>query len=124
MSGSLNSVCLWRPIAQYSFVCEYARVCNPNIKIIASAGSPEKIKILKNVGVDVAFNYKEEDTEKVLRDHGPIDMCVSCLLWRQIYADISKLLGQRCRSYVGRRSGQHAQPRRNYRVRCPQRCQQ
>ncbi|GJE93759.1 NADP-dependent oxidoreductase [Phanerochaete sordida] len=57
-----------------TFVCEYAKICNPNIKVIASAGSPEKIKILKDIGVDVAINYKEEDVEKVLREHGPIDI--------------------------------------------------
>lgn len=57
-----------------SFVCEYAKVCNPNLKVIASAGSPEKIAILKEIGVDVPFNYKEQDTAAVLREHGPIDM--------------------------------------------------
>ncbi|EKM57042.1 uncharacterized protein PHACADRAFT_254567 [Phanerochaete carnosa HHB-10118-sp] len=57
-----------------TFVCEYAKICNPNIKVIGSAGSPEKIKILKEIGVDVAINYKEEDIEKVLKEHGPIDI--------------------------------------------------
>lgn len=61
-------------ITLVSFVCEYAKVCNPDIKVIASAGSPEKIEILKQIGVDVPFNYKEQDVEKVLREHGPIDM--------------------------------------------------
>ena len=55
-------------------MCEYAKVCNPKIKVIASAGSSDKIEILKTIGVDVPFNYKEQDTEKVLREHGPIDM--------------------------------------------------
>jgi NADPH-dependent curcumin reductase CurA len=46
----------------------------PHLKIIASAGSSEKIEYLKKLGVDVAFNYKTEDANKVLRKHGPIDM--------------------------------------------------
>ena len=29
---------------------------------------------MKQVGADVAFNYKTTDTEKVLREHGPLDM--------------------------------------------------
>lgn len=57
-----------------TFVCEYAKVCNPNIKVIGSAGSPEKIKILKEIGVDVTINYKEDDMEKILKEHGPIDI--------------------------------------------------
>jgi len=57
-----------------TFVCQYAKIINPKIKVIGSAGSPEKIKILKDIGVDVAINYKTEDTEKVLREHGPIDI--------------------------------------------------
>ena len=61
---------------QGSFVCEYAKVINPNIKVIGSAGSPEKVEILKKIGVDVAFNYKEQDVAKVLEEHGPIDMYV------------------------------------------------
>ena len=57
-------------------MCEYAKVINPNIKVIGSAGSPEKVEILKKIGVDVAFNYKEQDVAKVLEEHGPIDMYV------------------------------------------------
>lgn len=56
------------------FVIEYAKVLNPNVKIIASAGSAEKVQIMKDVGADVVFNYKEQDTNKVLKEHGPIDM--------------------------------------------------
>ena len=52
-------------------------MCNPNIKVIGSAGSAEKVEILKSIGVDVPFNYKETDTAAVLGEHGPIDMCVT-----------------------------------------------
>ena len=69
-----------------SFVCEYAKICNPNIKVIASAGSAEKIKILKDIGVDVAINYKEQDVAKVLEEHGPIDMYVQ-------YPSLSRVAG-------------------------------
>lgn len=60
-------------------MCEYAKVCNPNIKVIGSAGSAEKIEILKQIGVDVTINYKEQDTFQVLKEHGPIDMYIICL---------------------------------------------
>ena len=57
-----------------TFVIEYAKVLAPHVKIIASAGSAEKLKIMKDVGADVVFNYKEQDTGKVLQEHGPIDL--------------------------------------------------
>ncbi|EPS99472.1 hypothetical protein FOMPIDRAFT_1016999 [Fomitopsis schrenkii] len=43
-------------------------------KVIASAGSAEKIAFLKSIGTDVAFNYKTEKTLDVLRREGPIDI--------------------------------------------------
>ena len=57
-----------------SFVIEYAKHVAPHLKIIASAGSQDKVDILKKVGADVTINYKTEDLEAVLRAHGPIDM--------------------------------------------------
>ena len=44
------------------------------LKVIGSAGSDEKVKFLKEIGADVAFNYKTTDTVKVLEEHGPIDV--------------------------------------------------
>ena len=44
------------------------------MKIIASAGTAEKIQLLKDSGADVVFNYKKEDISAVLAEHGPIDM--------------------------------------------------
>ncbi|KZT65250.1 alcohol dehydrogenase [Daedalea quercina L-15889] len=43
-------------------------------KVIASAGSEEKIAFLKSIGTDVAFNYKTEKTLDVLRKEGPINI--------------------------------------------------
>lgn len=43
-------------------------------KVIASAGSDEKVEFLKSIGVDVAFNYKKNDVNKVLSESGPVDM--------------------------------------------------
>ncbi|THH00055.1 hypothetical protein EW026_g2429 [Hermanssonia centrifuga] len=57
-----------------TFVVEYARICNPNLKIIGSAGSAAKIEILKKIGCDVTINYKEQDTAAILKEHGPIDI--------------------------------------------------
>ncbi|GAA5943890.1 MDR family NADP-dependent oxidoreductase [Sporobolomyces koalae] len=43
------------------------------LKVIGSAGSDEKVEFLKSIGVDVAFNYKKEDTQKVL-EQNPFDV--------------------------------------------------
>ena len=58
------------------FVIEYARYKHPHLKIVASAGSPEKLDLLKEAGADVVFNYKTENLDKVLAANGPIDMWV------------------------------------------------
>jgi NADPH-dependent curcumin reductase CurA len=42
------------------------------MKVIASAGSDEKVKLTKSLGADVAFNYKTTKTEEVLEKEGPI----------------------------------------------------
>ncbi|EKM60518.1 uncharacterized protein PHACADRAFT_110008 [Phanerochaete carnosa HHB-10118-sp] len=57
-----------------TFVIEYAKVMAPHLKIIASAGSAAKVEIMKDCGADVAFNYKEQDAEAILSEHGPIDI--------------------------------------------------
>lgn len=46
------------------------------LKVIGSAGSEEKVAYMKEIGVDVAFNYKTTDTNAVLEKEGPIDMYV------------------------------------------------
>lgn len=66
-----------RDIDSHRFVIEYARHFYPHLKIIASAGSPEKLEVLKESGADVVFNYKTANLDEVLVDHGPIDMYVS-----------------------------------------------
>lgn len=58
----------------YRFVIEYAHHFYPHLKIIASAGSPEKLEVLKESGADVVFNYKTANLDEVLKEHGPIDM--------------------------------------------------
>ncbi|KAJ6555448.1 hypothetical protein DFH09DRAFT_1318232 [Mycena vulgaris] len=44
------------------------------LKVIASAGSDEKVKFLREIGAEVAFNYKTTDTREVLAREGPIDV--------------------------------------------------
>ena len=46
------------------------------MKVIASAGSEEKLAFVRSLGADVAFNYKTEDTRAVLEREGGIDVCV------------------------------------------------
>lgn len=61
------------------FLIEYAKATAPHLKIIASAGSDEKVQHMKNIGVDVPFNYKTQDANAVLKEAGPIDMYVPSL---------------------------------------------
>ena len=44
------------------------------LKVIASAGSDAKVEYLKELGADIAFNYKTTSTAEVLKKEGPIDM--------------------------------------------------
>ncbi|KAJ7081272.1 hypothetical protein C8R44DRAFT_895143 [Mycena epipterygia] len=44
------------------------------LKVIASAGSEEKVQFMKDIGADVVFNYKTTDTREVLAREGPIDV--------------------------------------------------
>ncbi|KAI1792111.1 NAD(P)-binding protein [Ganoderma leucocontextum] len=44
------------------------------LKVIASAGSEEKVAFVKAIGADVAFNYKTTSTREVLEREGPINI--------------------------------------------------
>ncbi|TCD60756.1 hypothetical protein EIP91_009549 [Steccherinum ochraceum] len=57
-----------------TFVIAYARSTAPHLKIVASAGSPEKLQLMREAGADVVFNYKTTDAAEVLAEHGPIDI--------------------------------------------------
>ena len=46
------------------------------LKVIASAGSEEKVEFMKEVGADIAFNYKTTSTNEILEKEGPIDVLV------------------------------------------------
>jgi len=43
-------------------------------RVIASAGTDEKVAWLRTLGADVAFNYKTEDIRATLLREGPIDV--------------------------------------------------
>jgi NADPH-dependent curcumin reductase CurA len=43
-------------------------------KIIASAGSDDKVEFMKSIGADIAFNYKTTNTAEILAREGPINM--------------------------------------------------
>ncbi|KAJ8514280.1 hypothetical protein ONZ45_g8167 [Pleurotus djamor] len=55
-----------------SVVAQLAKL--DGLKVIGSAGSDGKVKLLKDLGVDVAFNYKTTNTNEILAHHGPIDI--------------------------------------------------
>ena len=44
------------------------------LKVIASAGSDDKVNFVKSLGADVVFNYKTQNTAEVLTKEGPINM--------------------------------------------------
>ncbi|KAH7913965.1 alcohol dehydrogenase [Hygrophoropsis aurantiaca] len=44
------------------------------LKVIASAGSEEKVEFMKSIGADVAFNYKTTNTADVLEREGPLNV--------------------------------------------------
>ena len=44
------------------------------LKVIASAGSDEKVEFVKGLGADVVFNYKLTSVAHVLKEEGPVDM--------------------------------------------------
>ncbi|KIL66822.1 hypothetical protein M378DRAFT_9869 [Amanita muscaria Koide BX008] len=55
-----------------SLVLQLAKL--DGLKVITSAGSDEKVEFMKELGADVAFNYKTEKTREVLEREGPIDI--------------------------------------------------
>ena len=57
----------------FSVVVQLAKA--DGLKVIASAGSDEKVAFLRELGADVAFNYKTVPTKKVLANEGPVNMC-------------------------------------------------
>ncbi|KAI0649882.1 NAD-P-binding protein [Trametes meyenii] len=44
------------------------------LKVIASAGTDDKVDFIKSIGADVAFNYKTTSTREVLEREGPINI--------------------------------------------------
>jgi len=61
-----------------SFVVQLAKI--DGLKVIGSTGSDDKVEFLKELGVDVVFNYKTTDTQKILGEHGGIDVLVSIFI--------------------------------------------
>ncbi|KAJ8502400.1 hypothetical protein ONZ45_g11798 [Pleurotus djamor] len=55
-----------------SVVAQLAKL--DGLKVIGSAGSDDKVRLLQGLGVDVAFNYKTSNINEVLAQHGPIDI--------------------------------------------------
>ena len=56
------------------FVIQLAKL--DGLKVIASAGSEEKVIFMKEIGADVAFNYKTTSTNEILEKEDPIDVSV------------------------------------------------
>ncbi|QRV77249.1 Zinc-binding dehydrogenase [Ceratobasidium sp. AG-Ba] len=55
-----------------SLVAQISKI--KGLKVIASAGSSAKVDYLRSIGVDVAFNYKTDNTRQILAKEGPIDL--------------------------------------------------
>ncbi|EGO00257.1 hypothetical protein SERLA73DRAFT_160203 [Serpula lacrymans var. lacrymans S7.3] len=54
------------------FVVQLAKA--QGLKVIASCGSDEKVKLVQGLGADHVFNYKTANTMEELKRHGPIDV--------------------------------------------------
>ncbi|KAJ6587548.1 hypothetical protein DFH09DRAFT_1141325, partial [Mycena vulgaris] len=59
-------------ILQLLMVIQLAK--RDGLRVIASAGSDEKVAFMKEVGADVAFNYKTTNISEVLAREGPINV--------------------------------------------------
>jgi NADPH-dependent curcumin reductase CurA len=59
-----------------SLVIQLAKL--DGLKVIASAGSDAKVEFMKELGADVAFNYKTTSTAAILEKEGPLDVYVGC----------------------------------------------
>ncbi len=46
------------------------------MKVVASAGTDDKVQYMKEIGADIAFNYKTTSTKDILERHGPINVYV------------------------------------------------
>ncbi|KAF7983654.1 hypothetical protein HWV62_19535 [Athelia sp. TMB] len=57
-----------------SFLIQFVKMKHPHIKIIASAGTQQKLDQMKALGADVVINYKTEDVAAILEEHGPLDI--------------------------------------------------
>jgi NADPH-dependent curcumin reductase CurA len=57
----------------HSLVIQLAK--QDGLKVIAAAGSDDKVAFMRSIGADVAFNYKTSDMRQILKEHGPINMC-------------------------------------------------
>jgi NADPH-dependent curcumin reductase CurA len=68
-----------------SFVIQLAK--QDGMKVIASAGSDDKVQYLKELGADVAFNYKTTQTSEILEKEGPIDVYVPPSKRSTVYSD-------------------------------------
>ncbi|KAJ7715692.1 hypothetical protein B0H16DRAFT_1452672 [Mycena metata] len=57
-----------------SMVIQLAKI--KGLKVIASAGSDEKVEYMQSIGADASFNYKKSDSalQDELKAHGPIDI--------------------------------------------------
>lgn len=80
------------------------------LKVIASAGSEEKVAFMKSIGADVAFNYKTQKTLDVLKKEGPINMCVREGCWLY-HADLPSAVSGT--TSAGRRSRRRSRRRRS-----------
>lgn len=56
-------------------------------KVIASAGSDEKVEYVKTLGADVVFNYEKASTHDILEKEGPVNMYVSLAQMRHKLPD-------------------------------------
>ncbi|KAG8681155.1 hypothetical protein FRC11_001498 [Ceratobasidium sp. 423] len=73
-----------------------SQICKSlGLKVIASAGSDDKVEFLKSIGVDVAFNYKKDKISDVLEKEGPID-----IYWDNVGGESLDAALEACKDYA------------------------
>ncbi len=67
---------------------QYAKL--KGAKVIASAGTQEKIEFIKKLGADIVFNYKEDDENAILSENMPT-VALDCVGGKNMGSKLAKM---------------------------------
>lgn len=67
---------------------QYAKL--KGAKVIASAGTPEKVEFIRKLGADIAFNYKQDDENTILSENTPT-VALDCVGGKNMGEKLAKM---------------------------------